>query len=159
MNRIGTIKALASATAIGMMFVAGHVSAQQVSGVLRLPTGDSPFIAYSWGASNSGTASGGGGAGSGRVNIQDISITRLTDTQSPQIFRTLAIGQHLPFVEIETGTTKFRFEDVIVSSYSTGGAIDNKSPRTDNVTFNFGKVTYTVNGTSTCFDLRTNIAC
>lgn len=158
MNRIEIIKALVCATALGTMFVASHVSAQQVGGVLRLPTGDSPFLAYSWGASNSGAVSG-GGAGAGKVSIQDISITRLTDAQSPQIFKTVASGQHLSFVEIETGATKFRFEDVIVSSFSTGGAIDNKSPRTDNVTFNFGRVTYTVNGTSTCFDLVRNAAC
>jgi type VI protein secretion system component Hcp len=159
MNRIGTVKALVSATAIGMMLVASHVSAQQVSGVLRLPTGDSPFLAFSWGASNSGSVSSGGGTGAGKVSIQDISITRLTDAQSPEIFKTVASGRHLRLVEIETGTTKFRFEDVIVSSFSTGGAIDNKSPRMDNVTFNFGRVTYTVNGVSTCFDLTTNIAC
>jgi type VI protein secretion system component Hcp len=158
MNRIGTVKALVSVTAIGAMLVASHVSAQQVSGVLRLPTGASPFIAFSWGASNSGAVSG-GGAGAGKVSIQDISITRLTDAQSPEIFKTVASGRHLQVVEIETGTTKFRFEDVLVSSFSTGGAIDNKSPRTDNVTFNFGRVTYTVNGNSTCFDLTANLAC
>jgi type VI secretion system secreted protein Hcp len=140
------------------MFVASHVSAQQVSGVLRLPTGESPFIAFSWGASNSGAVSG-GGAGVGKVSIQDISLTRLTDAQSPQIFRTVATGLHLTFVEIETGTTKFRFEDAIVSSYSTGAVIDGKAPRTENVTFNFGKVTYTVNGTSTCFDVVNNRTC
>jgi type VI secretion system secreted protein Hcp len=158
MNKIGTVKALVLATAIGAMFVASHVSAQQVSGVLRLPTGESPFIAFSWGASNSGAVSG-GGAGAGKVNIQDISITRLTDAQSPEIFKTVASGRHLRVVEIETGTTKFRFEDVLVSSFSTGGTIDNKSPRTDNVTFNFGRVTYSVNGVSTCFDLTANLAC
>lgn len=158
MNRFRTAKALVSVAAIATVFVASHVSAQQVGGVLRLPTGDSPFLAYSWGASNSGAVSG-GGAGAGRVSVQDISITRLTDAQSPQIFRTLATGQHLPFVEIETGTTKFRFEDVIVSSFSTGGPLENKYPRSDNVTFNFGKVTYTVNGTSTCFDVAGNRTC
>jgi type VI secretion system secreted protein Hcp len=158
MYRIGTVKALVSAAAIGTMFVASHVAAQQVSGVLRLPTGDSPFLAYSWGASQSGSVSGGSGAGAGKVSIQDVSITRLTDAQSPQIFRAVATGQHLPFVEIESGATKFRFEEVIVSSYSTGGVIDNKAPRTDSVTFNFGKVIYTVNGTTTSFDLVNNRA-
>lgn len=158
MKRIETVKALMSLAAMGTMLVATSVSAQQVGGVLRLPTGESPFMAFSWGASNSGSVSG-GGAGVGKVNVQDIAVTRLTDAQSPQIFRTVASGVHLPFVELESGTTKFRFEDVIVSSYSTGAVIDGKSPRTENVTFNFGRVTYTVNGTSTCFNLVTNIAC
>ena len=143
---------------MGAMFVASQVSAQQVGGVLRLPSGDSPFLAYSWGASNSGSVSG-GGAGAGKASVQDISITRLTDVHSPEIFKTLATGVHLRLVELETGATKFRFEDVLVSSFSTGAAIDNKSPRTDNVTFNFGKVTYIVNGVSACFDVRINSLC
>lgn len=158
MNRIGTLKTLAMAAAIGALFVAAQVSAAQTNGTLRLPFGASEFLAYSWGASQSGTVSGGGG-GAGRVNVQDVAITRLTDSQSPQIFKTLALGQHLPFIELETGTTKFRFEQVLISSYSTGGALDNKSPRTDNVTFNFRRVIYTVDGTSSCFDIADNRAC
>ena len=159
MNGNATVKALAAAAAVGAMFVASHVSAAQASGVLRLPFGESQFIAFSWGASQSGSVSGGGGGGVGKVNVQDVSITRLTDSQSPQLFKTVALGQSLAFVELETGSVKFRLENVLVSSYSTGGTIDNKAPRTDNVTFNFGKITYTVDGASTCFDIVLNRVC
>ena len=160
MNTKGTLKTLAAATAFGAMFVASQVSAAPASAVLRLPFGESQVLAYSWGASQSGSiGGGGGGGGAGKASLQDVSLTRLTDSQSPQILKVLVLGQHLPFVELEAGGTKFRLEEVIISSYSTGGAIDNKSPRTDNVTFNFGKITYTVDGTSTCFDIAMNRAC
>ena len=34
-------------------------------------------LAWSWGLSNSGSAHVGGGAGAGKVNVQDISITKI----------------------------------------------------------------------------------
>ena len=163
MNTSGKMKTLAAAAvAVGAMFVASQASAATASAVLRLTFGESQFLAYSWGASQSGTVGGGGGGGGvGRVNVQDVSVTRLTDAQSPQIFRAVALGQVLPFVELETGGIKFRLENVLISSYSTGGTINNKdkTPPTDNVTFNFGKIIYTVDGTSTCFDITLNRSC
>ena len=161
MNTSGKMKTLAAAVAVGAMFVASQASAATASAVLRLTFGESQFLAYSWGASQSGTVGGGGGGGVGRVNVQDVSVTRLTDAQSPQIFRAVALGQVLPFVELETGGIKFRLENVLISSYSTGGAINNKdkTPPTDNVTFTFGKIIYTVDGTSTCFDITLNRSC
>lgn len=163
MNTSGKIKTLAAAAAVavGAMFVASQASAATASAVLRLTFGESQFLAYSWGASQSGTVGGGGGGGVGKVNVQDVSVTRLTDAQSPQIFRAVALGQVLPFVELETGGIKFRLENVLISSYSTGGTINNKdkTPPTDNVTFTFGKIIYTVDGTSTCFDITLNRSC
>lgn len=162
MNTSGKMKTLAAAAvAVGAMFVASQASAATASAVLRLTFGESQFLAYSWGASQSGTVGGGGGGGVGRVNVQDVSVTRLTDAQSPQIFRAVALGQTFPFVELETGGIKFRLENVLISSYSTGGAINNKdkTPPTDNVTFTFGKIIYTVDGTSTCFDITLNRSC
>lgn len=162
MNTSGKIKTLAvAAAAVGAMFVASQASAATASAVLRLTFGESQFLAYSLGASQSGIVGGGGGGGVGKVNVQDVSVTRLTDAQSPQIFRAVALGQVLPFVELETGGIKFRLENVLISSYSTGGAINNKdkTPPTDNVTFTFGKFIYTVDGTSTCFDITLNRSC
>jgi type VI protein secretion system component Hcp len=158
MNTNKAVRAVAVAVAASAMWIAPYASAAKDSGVLRLPFGESPVLAFSWGASQSGSVSSGGG-GAGKVNVQDVSITRATDSQSPQIFKTVALGQRLPVVEIEVGTTKYKLEDVIVSSYSTGGAVDGKSPRMDNVSFNFGKITYTVDGISTCFDIVRNASC
>ena len=43
-------------------------------------------LAWSWGASNSGSAQIGGGAGVGKVNVQDLSFTKFVDKASPDIF-------------------------------------------------------------------------
>ena len=40
-------------------------------------------LAWSWGASNSGSAHVGGGAGAGKVNVQDISVTKWVDCIQP----------------------------------------------------------------------------
>ncbi|HYZ71955.1 MAG TPA: type VI secretion system tube protein Hcp, partial [Chthoniobacterales bacterium] len=42
-------------------------------------------LAWSWGLSNTGSAHVGGGAGSGKVNVQDISITKWVDSASPKL--------------------------------------------------------------------------
>src|SRR5919197_1518553 len=44
---------------------------------------DIDVLAWSWGASNSGSAHMGGGGGSGKVNVQDLSITKYVDKSSP----------------------------------------------------------------------------
>ena len=168
MNRNGTIKALAAVAAVGAMFAAPHVwagdkeDAAKPAGVLVLPFGDSPVLAYSWGAVQSGSigGGGGGGGGAGKISIQDFHITRPADAHSPKIFKAVATGEHLAIVEINSGTTKFKLQDVIISSYQTGGSgADGKVTRTDQVSFNFGKITYTVDGSSTCLDIVQNKAC
>ena len=167
MNRNGTVKVLAALAATGAMFAAPHVlagdkeDAAKPAGVLVLPFGDSPVLSYSWGASQSGSIGGGGsGGGAGKVNVQDFHITRTADAHSPKIFKAVATGEHLAIVEINSGSTKFKLQDVLVSSYQTGGSgADGKVTRTDQVSFNFGKITYTVDGSSTCLDIVQNKAC
>ena len=48
--------------------------------------------AWSWGMSNSGSAHQGGGMGVGKVNVQDISITKYIDKCSPDLMLKCAIG-------------------------------------------------------------------
>lgn len=167
MNRNGTVKALAAVAAVGAMFAAPHAwagdkeDAAKPAGVLVLPFGDSPVLSYSWGAVQSGSiGGGGGGGGAGKVSIQDFHITRPADAHSPKIFKAVATGEHLAIVEINSGATKFKLQDVLISSYQTGGSgADGKVTRTDQVSFNFGKITYTVDGSSTCLDIVQNKAC
>ena len=51
------------------------------------------ILAYSWGASHSGSFSGGGG--SGKAHFQDISFTKYFDTSTPPLLMALAQGTHL----------------------------------------------------------------
>src|SRR5580765_4498302 len=54
------------------------------------------ILAWSWGLSNSGTAHVGGGAGAGKVNVQDISVTKYVDSASPKLMLACCSGTHYP---------------------------------------------------------------
>ncbi|MET0165320.1 MAG: type VI secretion system tube protein Hcp [Vicinamibacterales bacterium] len=128
---------------------------------ISAPFGSSPVLAWSWGASNSGTTNVGGGGGAGKANIQDLSLTRYADGQSPLFFNAVAKGQHLASVVLVAGSTTITLMDVLVASYSTGDSSPEGKPttRTENITFNFAKITYTVNGVATCFNSSTQSSC
>jgi type VI protein secretion system component Hcp len=131
-------------------------------GTLTIPApfGSSPVLAWSWGASNSGTTHEGGGGGAGKANIQDLSITRYADGQSPLFFNAVVMGQHQPTVVLVDGSTTIMLTEVLITSYSTGDSPDAKNTtRTENITFNFAKITYTVNGVTTCFNIAASTAC
>lgn len=113
---------------------------------LTSPFGSSQTLAWSWGASNAGTI-GGGGSGAGKANFQDLSLTRTTDGQSPQYLHALAAGTHLPTLVLVDGPATITLTEVLVTSYSTGGST---GPLTENITFNFGTLRFTVNGATTC---------
>jgi type VI secretion system secreted protein Hcp len=42
-------------------------------------------LSWSWGMANSGSAHVGGGAGSGKVNVQDVSHCKYIDSSSPKL--------------------------------------------------------------------------
>ena len=46
--------------------------------------GEIDVLAWSWGASNSGSAHVGGGAGAGKVNVGDLAFTHQYDVASPK---------------------------------------------------------------------------
>ncbi len=127
---------------------------------ISAPFGSSPVLAWSWGASNSSTQVGGGG-GAGKANIQDLSLTRYADGQSPLFFNAVAKGQHLATVVLVDGSTTITLTEVLITSYSTGNSsVDGKpTTRTENITFNFGAITYTVNGVTACFNPSTQSSC
>jgi len=127
---------------------------------LPSPFGSSPVGAWSWGASNSGTVAGGGGGGAGKAFAQDLSITRFADGQSPLFFKVAARGEHLPTVALVDGPTTITLTDVLITGYSTGDSPPgNNGTRTENITFNFAKVEYAVNGVTMCFNFTTNTSC
>ncbi|MET0157138.1 MAG: type VI secretion system tube protein Hcp, partial [Methyloceanibacter sp.] len=53
-------------------------------------------LAWSWGLSQSGTTHVGGGGGAGKVNVQDLSITKWVDKSSPTLMQYISKGTHLP---------------------------------------------------------------
>jgi type VI secretion system secreted protein Hcp len=112
-------------------------------------------LAWSWGMSNSGTTHMGAGGGGGKVNVQDISISKYVDLASNDLIKKCTDGTH-----IDTGVLTVRksggeapveyfiinFENIIVSSYQTGGSKDGLDRIQENLTLNFRKfqITYTL---------------
>lgn len=104
-------------------------------------------LAWSWGASNSGSAHVGGGAGAGKVNVQDLSFTKYIDKSSPDLMLACCNGKHFPDAKLvvrKAGENPLEYititlTDVLVTSVSTGGS-GGEDRLTENVTLNFAKV-------------------
>lgn len=110
------------------------------------------ILAWSWGMSNSGTAHVGGGAGAGKVNVQDLSLTKYIDSSSPSLQLACCNGKHFDQAIVtvrKAGETPLiyltiKMTEVMVTAVSTGGS-GGEDRLTENVTLNFAKVevTYT----------------
>ena len=102
-------------------------------------------LAWSWGASNSGTTHMGSGSGGGKANVQDLSVTKYVDSSSARLLQACVTGEHFASANLvcrKAGKTpleyiKLDLTDVIVTSVSTGGS-GGEDRLTENVTLNFG---------------------
>jgi type VI secretion system secreted protein Hcp len=111
--------------------------------------GDVDVLAWSWGASNSGSFHAGGGGGAGKANFQDISFTKYLDKASPALLIALAKGTHIPTAKLlvrKAGEGQQKYLEitmtkVLVTSVSTGGS-GGEDRLTENVTLNFAEVKF-----------------
>ena len=109
--------------------------------------GEIDVLAWSWGASNSGSAHVGGGAGAGKVNVQDLSFTKYLDKSTPDLLLSTCNGKHWDqavLVVRKAGETpleylKITMSEVLVTSMSQGGS-GGEDRLTENVTLNFASV-------------------
>lgn len=106
------------------------------------------ILAWSWGASQSGTTHMGKGGGGGKTNVQDMSLTKYVDSASNLLFQRVFDGDHIEkatLVVRKAGGEKpleyltITMTDVIISSISTGGS-GGEDRLTENVVLNFSKV-------------------
>ena len=92
--------------------------------------GEIDVLAWSWGASNSGSAHVGGGAGSGKANFQDLSFTKYVDLSSTSLLQATSTGKHITkatLVVRKAGENPLEYltitmTEVLVTSVSTGGS-------------------------------------
>lgn len=106
-------------------------------------------LAWSWGMSNSGTTHLGTGGGAGKVNVQDLSITKYVDASSHALIAACCKGTHFDdatlIVRKAGGTPleyiKIHMHEVMVVAVSTGGS-GGEDRLTENVTLNFAKFKY-----------------
>src|SRR5579871_5700632 len=92
---------------------------------------DIDVLAWSWGMSNSGSAHMGGGAGSGKVNVQDISVTKWTDKATVNLQLACATGKHIDSAILTVRKAggkgpieyiKITMTEVMITSISGGGS-------------------------------------
>ena len=104
-------------------------------------------LAFSWGLTQSGSAHIAGGGGSGKVNVQDMSVTKYLDKASTVLMQKCCSGKHFPSATLvcrKAGDTpveyfKVSMEEVLVTSVSEGGG-GGEDKQTENITLNFAKV-------------------
>src|SRR6516225_2129235 len=109
--------------------------------------GEIDVLAWSWGLSNSGSAHVGGGAGAGKVNVQDLSITKYLDAASPKLMLSCCNGHHYDEATLVVRKAggdnpveylKIKLQEVLISAVSTGGS-GGEDRLTENVVLNFAK--------------------
>ncbi|MBL4630206.1 MAG: type VI secretion system tube protein Hcp [Paraglaciecola sp.] len=114
--------------------------------------GEIDILAWSWGMSQNGTTHMGSGSGAGKVNVQDISLTKYVDLASTVLMKKCTLGEHIATGKLtvrKAGGSQIEYitielKDIIVTSISTGGS-GGEDRLTENVTLNFGeyKIVYT----------------
>lgn len=118
--------------------------------------GEIDVLSWSWGMSQSGTTHMGGGGGSGKVSVNDISLTKYVDASTNALMFGCCKGTHFDqavLVVRKAGGSpleyiKLTMKEVIVSSLSTGGS-GGEDRLTENLTLNFAefKFEYQTQGT------------
>ncbi len=104
-------------------------------------------LAWSMGYSQSGTTHMGAGGGGGKVNVQDMSITKYIDSATHLLIQRCCDGKHITegtlYVRKAGGTPleyyKIKMTDIMVTSHSAGGS-GGEDRLTENVTLNFAIV-------------------
>lgn len=113
----------------------------------KVHKGKIDILAWSWGLSNSGSGHTGGGSGAGKVNVQDISVTKYVDLSTAELLNSVTTGKHFKdaklYVRKAGGDAPLEYititmTDVFISSYSTGGS-GGEDRITENVSINFSK--------------------
>jgi len=131
--------------AVDMFLKLGTIKGESLD---KKHAGEIDILAWSWGLSNNGTTHMGGGGGSGKVNIQDLSITKYIDKASPHLLQYGCEGTHTAEATLTVRKAggpdaleyiKIVLKEVLVTSVSTGGS-GGEDRLTENVTLNFAEV-------------------
>ena len=104
---------------------------------------------WSWGETNAGAAGRSGGAGAGKVQMQDFHFVMRLNRASTELAKACATGEHIKEAILtarKAGKDQqeyltFKFYDILVSSYQTGGSEGSDVP-TDSVSLNYAKIEF-----------------
>src|SRR5262249_33326550 len=92
--------------------------------------GEIECLNWSWGEANAGSSHSGGGGGTGKVSMQDFHFTQRVCKSSPALMLFCADGTHIKKAVLtcrkagkdQQEYLKIEMEDVVVSSFQTGGS-------------------------------------
>jgi type VI secretion system secreted protein Hcp len=112
------------------------------------------LISWEWEMTQSGTMHEGGGGGGGKVSVSDLTLTKKVDKATTAIMSHCCSGKHIKQVDLyvrkaggdaQVEYLKIKMEEVIVTSYRTGGNKDELDRILEHVSLNFAKyvTTYT----------------
>jgi len=112
--------------------------------------GEIEIDSFSFGATQIGAHAGGGGGGAGKVSMQDFHFTMKVNKASPKLFLVCATGEHIKKAVLtcrKAGKEQQEFylvkmEDLLVSSYQTGGSSHGDVIPTDQISLNFAKIEF-----------------
>ena len=110
-------------------------------------TGEIDILSWSWGMTQTGTAQLGPGGGAGKVQVNDLTLTKYVDRSSPILLKQCCSGKHMTMAVLvvrKAGGTpleylKITMEDLIVAAVTHGGG-GSDDKLTENVTLNFARV-------------------
>jgi type VI secretion system secreted protein Hcp len=103
---------------------------------------------WSWGETHASGGGAGRGAGAGRVAMQDFHFTMRLNTASVGLMRACATGEHIKQATLtarkagkeQQDYLTFKFSDVLISSFETGGSEGSEVSPIDQVSFDFAKI-------------------
>ena len=103
---------------------------------------------WSWGETQSGAHGHGGGGGAGKVSMQDFHFVMKVNKSSPKLLLACANGEHIKSALLtcrkagkeQQEFLKYKFSDLLISSYQTGGSGGSDIVPTDQISFNFTKI-------------------
>jgi type VI secretion system secreted protein Hcp len=111
--------------------------------------GEIDVLSWSWGATNTGSMAHAGGGGAGKVAMQDFHFTMNVNTASPELMQHCASGKHIGNALLtcrkaggdQQEYMKYKFADLLISSYQTGGSNSAEIP-VESISFNFSKIEF-----------------
>jgi len=110
--------------------------------------GEIDLESWSWGATQAGGAAYGGGGGAGKVNMQDFHFTMKVNKATPKLILACADGTHIKEGILtcrkaggkQEEYLKYTFNDLLISSYQTGGSGGSDVVPTEQISFNYAKM-------------------
>jgi type VI secretion system secreted protein Hcp len=103
---------------------------------------------WSWGETHVAGPGGGGGGAAGKVSMQDFHFVMRLNSASIGLMKACATGQHIKGATLsarKAGKEQqeylvIKMDDVLITSYQTGGSEGGDVVPTDQVSFNFAKI-------------------